>query len=186
MRHRTLPNWLKRVLMTSMVLIFLSTFTVVVLGRAVKDMHREIQALSTFLVNAETVQPNFERSLAIYTDATKEVTDYVLSLRPENETEYITFISEVEGIGQDLSLNLDLNSVQQSVDDEGDSTGSNTLDYEVRFYGSMDNLKEFLREIEDIPYFVKVEEISYRNLSQLSEDEIGRENINLKIKLYVK
>lgn len=187
MRHHPIPNALKRILMICAVLMFISAFVVVVFGKTVSDLNRQIKDLSEFLVEAEEAQPNFEKSLTIYTESTKEIISYVSLLRPDEEVDYITFISEVEDIGRALSLNLDLESIDPNEEDgETDMTGSNTLDYEVSFYGSMTNLIDFLRELESLNYFIKVDEIGYRSLDSLIEDDNALPNINLKIKLYVK
>lgn len=183
MHQTSLPSPLKRVLNLSAILIFISSFVVVVLGSAVLNTHKDIKMLNQFLLNAEFVQPNFEKSLTIYTENTKEVIAYLLSLRPSNDMEFISFISKVEEIGQNLSLNMSLKSVDTT---DSKLLEDKTLAYDVSFYGNMTNLTDFLRELEQLPYFIKVGKISYKSLetSVLEDDPLP--NIHLRIQLYVK
>lgn len=183
MQQTSLPSPLKRVLNLSAVLVFISTFVVIVLGKAAFNIHQDIKTLNQFLINAAEVQPNFEKSLTIYTENTKEVIEYLLSLRPSNNVEYITFISEVEEIGQALSLNLSLKSVDET---KTEATAEKTLAYDIYFYGNQTNLTDFLRELEQLPYFIKVNEIRYNTLEASATDEETLPNIHLRIQLYVK
>lgn len=182
--HQTLlPSSLKRVLNLSAVLIFISSFVVIILGQAAFSLHQEIKMLNQFLINAADVQPNFEKSLTIYTENTKEVIAYLLLLRPSSDMEYITFISEVEDIGQRLSLNLNLKSVDAT---DSEPTETNTLVYDVSFYGNQTNLTNFLYELEQLPYFIKAKEIRYKSLETSAMDEETLPNITLRIHLHVK
>lgn len=179
-----LNNTIKRVHWLSLILIFISTFSVLIFGRSTQTIHNEIKQLEDFLLSAKDIQPNFERSLLIYTEETQNLIEFLLSLRPSSEVDYIGFISQVEAIGQKLSLNLDLESIEKIGEMH---EAEKTLDYSIHFFGNEDQLLSFLMEIEKLPYFIKVYEVDFAplNFSQNDKDN-AVPNINLKIKLYVK
>lgn len=167
----------------AMLLILVGTFATLVLGQAVRNTHRDIKTLQAFMVSAENVQPNFERSLTVYTQETQHVIDFLISVRPDTEQEYITFIANVEEIGQELSLNIDLESREALV---AADSNENTLDYVIQFYGSYSNLTDFLSELEALPYFIKVDQVDFSE-PDFRGDSDGNvlPNISIKIKLYV-
>ncbi len=180
MPQSPIPSIIQRILNFSLILIFLSAFIVVIIGAATANIRQEVKSLNAFLEGAETLQENFESSLSMYTDEPRRIIDFVLSLRPETEMEYIGFIAAIEDIGIDLDLNLDL----QSIDGSESNVAESVLGYDVEFYGSEDNLIDFLSEVEHMPYYIRVELINYKSLALLNEDSLP--NINLKLYLYVK
>ncbi|MBT4917042.1 hypothetical protein HON58_01250 [Candidatus Peregrinibacteria bacterium] len=167
---------------TSLVLIFIGAFTTVFLGILMGGLNDEVKGLEVFMEEAKTTQPNFEKSLEIYTDQTEIVINYLLDLRPSQEAEYVDFISRIEDIGRDLSLNLDMESVRFAKEEE-----DGTLNYMVTFQGGMTDLENFLEKLEGLPYYIKVKEIDYRSPKNLTPDELEKSsNIKIKIGLFTK
>ncbi len=154
-----------------------------IIGYAARQIHNEIKEIEHFLELAEDVKPNFEESLNLYTAGAEEAIQYVKTLRPDSETKYIQFISSVEGIGDQLSLDLDLESVDG--DDKASSLG-NFIDYRVQFYGGAEDVSRFLKELESLPYFVRVDELHYDSF-ELADDPTDylTPNVELMITLYV-
>ena len=177
------PSILKRILSISLVFIIISTFIIFLLGKSASGINQDIKGISKFLSLGEEIKPNFEQSLMMYTENTQYIIDYLLELRPDSEEEYITFISEIENIAQKLSLNIDMQSIENFNSDEAES---NILDYSINFYGGADDMINFLGELEDLNYFIKVRDIDYKNIEFLDEASLKKENINMKIKLYTK
>lgn len=180
-----IPTKLQRILQISLILIFISTVTVFFIGGSLRRVQKDTSSLRYFLENTQNAQINFEKSLEIYTDRTKEIIDYILELRPETEEEYVQFISQIEQIGTNLGINIELESITDN-STEAAVSAQNSLDYNISFYGTIINLKTFLLELENLDYFIKVEKISYSNASFLTTDEQKRPNITLTIKLYIK
>ncbi len=179
MPQTPIPSIIQRILNFSLILIFLSTFVVLVIGTATRDIRMEVQTLNDFVEQTDTLQENFERSLSMYTDEPRRIIDFVLELRPAAEAEYIAFIGAVEEIGIAQDLNLDL----QSIDSE-DSSLESVLGYEVKFYGDKTDLIEFISELEHMPYYIRVDSINYKSLDLVEEDTPP--NVNLIIHLYVR
>jgi len=102
--------------------------------------------------------------------------------------EYIVFLTDLEDLGKSLSLNLDIKSVESSLGLFGTKTvePSNTLGYSLNFYGSFSDLEALLDGLVDMPYYIKVEKISYESLASQEESKNKTTNINVIIKLYVK
>lgn len=186
MAQSQIPNAVQRILIISFVLIFISTVVVLFVGRSVTTLHREIAQLETFLANAANVQPNFEQSLIIYTTNTQPVIDYLLALRPASEEDYIAFIAAIEAIEQKLHVKVNLQSIAQGKDTII-KADQKTLDYKVNFYGNTDMLIAFLKELEALPYYIKVADVYYADSSSLSASAAQTEtNITMTIKLYIK
>lgn len=176
-----IPNSLKRILSVTFVLIFISAFVVGFMGGAVDRANADIKKINQFLLDAEGTQPNFEKSLEVYTEETKEIIEHVLELRPESKEEYVNFIAEIESIGQVLSLDLDLQSYE---DKNGEP--QKTLNYNVSFYGGLENLVTFLSKLEAMHYYTRIAEIDYKDPKFLEEEQEKLPNINVKIQLYIK
>ncbi len=176
-----MPSSLSRILMITLSLIIVSTAVVVAIGESTKRMFKDISQLTLFLENSEEIQPNFERSLEVYTEETKQTKDFLSNLRPETEEELVAAISSIEGIGRKLFLNISLKSIETDVEEE-DSIG-----YQVSFYGTKTDLQNFLKELEKLLLYIRVEEINFKEVKFLETAEIGEEeNTNLRIKLYTK
>lgn len=177
---------LKQVIKISFILIIISTFTVLIFGYSITKINHEIKNLKEFLANAEQIQPNFEKSLQIYTESTREVIDYLFSIRPENEKDYIKFISEVEDIGQKLSTDLNFKSVKEEAKTKI-ANNPNTLNYEIAFFGRQKDIQKFLVELEKLPYYIGINKIDFTNPELISEEETIRGgNITVSIRLYIK
>lgn len=165
------------------VTLFFSTFVIGVVGYSVKMIHEEIKILNQFMTNAEEVQPNFESSLQIYTENTEEAIAFVHDLRPDDELDYIAFISQVEALGQSLGLKLTLSS--DEVASGVDGTGSNSLVYNIQFYGSYDQLMNLMTGLEELPYYLRIDSFDYAALSTLEASDLERPNVSLNLRLYV-
>lgn len=169
----------------SFLLILLSTLVLLILGNSLRLINKQNKEIDYFLESAKNVQPNFERSLLIYTENTKTDIDYVHTLRPKNESEYIDFISNVEDIGQELSLNVALQTMDSSK--ILDTTGSNFIDYKINFYCTRDQLSAFLNKIEETNYYTRVINMSYRTYEVPDSSEVlEAPNASLTLRLYVK
>jgi hypothetical protein len=178
MDQTTITENTKRIISTTFILILISSFVLIVISASMRSVNKDIKKLDYFLSNAEGIQVNFEESLRIYTDRTKTITDYLLSLRPENEQQYIKFISDVEKLGQDLSIDLTLQSSEQT---------PKTLSYIVSFEANYSKMKEFLDALEKLPYFIQIGEIDFTNpVFYTNSRTVADGNIKLKIKLYIK
>jgi len=177
---------LKRILLITLVLIFISTATVVIIGESIKNLGREIEQLNIYLEDAEEIQPNFERSLEVYTKETKQIIDFLSELRPDTEEEIVDAISQIENVGKGLSLNIDLKHLEsKSMEDETTERGA--LSYSISFYGTMADLQNFVRELEKLMLFIKIEEINFEDTKFLDGGELKEsKNINMKIVLYIK
>ncbi|MEK9160401.1 MAG: hypothetical protein AAB383_06790 [Patescibacteria group bacterium] len=175
-------NKLQKIFNVCLVLMIFFFCANLILGGSLKTLHRDIAVLTEFLSNAERVKPNFEESLNLYTQGTQESIAYVDTLRPDTETEYIQFISSVEAIGQNLSLHLELESLDADEDKKEEA-----LNYRIRFFGGQLDLIRFLEELEALPYYIRVNSVQYEDLEELSRtNEDTPTNIVLTIQLYVK
>lgn len=178
MEKKQISEGAKRVLSITFVLIFISSFIVIVVGNSVKHVHADINRLNHFLENAEGLQANFEQSLQMYTERTKEITDYLLLLRPENEQQYIRFISDIEELGKMFDGPIALQSTGEE---------ENHLNYNISFESTFAQMESFIEKILDLPYFIRITDISFTS-PQLYVNQRGENggNVNLKIQLYIK
>lgn len=171
---------LKSITKIALILAGISTFTVFTLGWSLSNIHNEIKTLRISITRAKEAVPNFEKSLTLYTGDTKPVIDYLMHLRPESEEAYISFINSIENIGQKLDLNLKLES-----NDEPNKIQEElkTLQYTVKFYGGIEDLNNFLEELEKMPHFIQIEKMNYANISKENE---RIPNIQIKLNLFIK
>lgn len=173
----------KRILSISFVLILMSAFVIIFVGNSIRSMNNDIRTIDYFLTNAENLQANFEQSLVVYTERTQKITDYLLSLRPENQQQYIKFIDDIEGLGQEMSLQLNL----QSIRDQSPIEDIRTLNYEIAFNATFDQMNEFLMRLGSLPYLIKVSDVEFVDpILYTTRTNIGSGNVKLKIKLYTK
>lgn len=149
--------------------------TNIVIGYALNGIHDDIKETQHFLDLAKDVKPNFERSLTLYTEGAEDAILNVKTLRPDSETEYIKFISSVEEIGDELSLDLELESLGKTAEKSG---FGNTLNYKIRFYGGQNEMLKFLTELEALPYYLRVDTLHFETLELVK-------NIDLTVSLYV-
>lgn len=179
-----LPNNMKRILVITLLLVFISAVVVGIIGGSIKSINKEIKHLNNFIFQAKEIQPNFEQSLEMYTGQTKDIIEFLSELRPSSEEEVVKALSEIENIGQNLSLNVSLNSVGK---DLSQKDSEKTLSYDIAFYGGITDLQNFLKELESLMYFIKVEQIEFNNTKYMDEKDLEREkNIKIKIILYTK
>jgi len=177
----------RRIASICLILTGIATIGTFFMGSNALSISKEVEESEYYVSVAREVQPNFEESLSLYTGDTQKIIDYLLELRPENEEEYISFLSTLEELGQDLSLKLDIRSFEDNLLAGGAiAEPSKTLDYEIDFYGSFRDMQAFLGELEALPYYIKVSEIRYIDLNGSDDDEQKVPNLNIKIKLYVK
>lgn len=188
MEQLPVTNGTKRTLSLSFILTLISAFTVIFIGTALIHVNSEVKRLNAFLTNAKDIQPNFERSLQLYTESTQKIIDYMLSLRPDSEEDFIGFISDIERLEQKLDLNINLQSLDDlKGTDETSTANTATLDYQVSFYGNLTDLNNFLSELETLPYYIKVDQIDFIDLAFITEKEEKQNgNISLTIKLYIR
>lgn len=163
----------------TLILSFLAMFITVALSISLHGIHHENNHLSTFIAKSSTLQSDFEQSLKIYTENIESTMKFVDTLRPDTDNEYINFIGVVESLGHNMGLNVELESQ--------DSTAE-TLSFSASFYGSKNKLIEFISGLESLPYYIRIETLSYRDLSILatSDKEDSTSNIQLTFLLYVK
>ncbi|MFA5792695.1 MAG: hypothetical protein WC897_02370 [Candidatus Gracilibacteria bacterium] len=161
-----------------LVLSFVSTFITVAFSYSLLKAHLDNGHLTKFLSNASTIQSDFEQSLIMYTENTKSAMEFVDTLQPDNETKYIGFISKVEDLGQSLGIDLTLESL---------SSSKGALHFLATFYGSKSRLIDFLTGLENLPYYVRIENLSYSDLSiYATERDTIPPNIAINFLLYVK
>lgn len=182
----TLSKRIIHVCLLLVVLCFLSISTIGVSSLSIKN---DIMQGESFIKVAEEMRPNFEDSLTLYTGNTQKIIDFLLKLRPQTEEEFITFITTLEKMGKDLSLKLDIKTL-----DEQDTTAKKsqpaTITYNVSFYGSTRDLEAFVGEIDKIPYYINITKIRYQNLppQEVTSDKKTTElmNISIELKLFMK
>lgn len=177
----------KKIISTCLALIFLSTAAVIVIGFSIKSINTEKSQLQMFLTNQDDVKINFEKSLEIYTGETKEAVFILLELRPETEGELVRVISEIEKIGQDLRINIDLKSMESMFQKSEDTMEIDYIEYSVSFYGTMNDLQNLLRELEQLLNYTQVEDIEFEETKFLDPEQLDENpNIKIRLKLYIK
>jgi hypothetical protein len=180
-----MTNNLKKTSRITVLLLIISALTMLVAGFQVTSASRGIKVLKKYLENAEAIQPDFEKSIILYTTKTEKVFEHLMKLRPANEEDYVAFISSLENIGKQLSLDLGVKSAVE--DTSGDKKDAlKTLAYNISFYGTQEDLKKVISSLQDLPYFIRFDEVSYRDLDGLSQEERKEPNNAVKIKLYIK
>lgn len=206
----------RRILSVCLILISLGAITAFAMGYTSLSINREIKENENYIAVAKEIQPNFEESLSLYTGETQKIIEYLLRLRPASEEDYITFLTALEGLGNKLKLKLDIKSLESGpVNPKATPEPSNSLDYDISFYGSFKNLLAFVEELEKFPYYIKIANMRFMDPDGNGDDNgvgSGGEdgslalatpsvsssggsngskskslpNLNLKIKLYVK
>ncbi len=182
MARSQIPNSLKRMLVMSLILTGLTTFIIIIMGLASLGVKQEINQIKKFLFDAKDIQPNFERSLIEYTDRTGDMINYLLELKPDSEKKVVKFISALEKIEQSHNLNVALSSSENIVANPNEQS----IDYTISFKGSEQDLNSYITELELLPYFIKLENIEYKNPNFLDPGELEKDNIHIKMKLYTR
>jgi len=179
-----MPHSLKKTSRITLLLIFISALVIFITGFEVTAVAREIKVLKKYLENAAEVQPDFEKSIILYTTQTEKVFGRLMQLRPATEDDYVTFISNLENIGKRLSLDLKVKSVSDGTKSAEDAL--KTISYNISFYGTESDLKNLVSALEELSYFIRFNEVSYRDLDGMTAEEKKEPNIMLKINLYIK
>lgn len=160
-------------------LSFVSMIVTIALALSVHNIRHENNHLASFITKSATLQPDFEQSLVMYTENTEAAMDFVDTLRPDNEAEYINFIGEVESLGRDLGLNVSLESLEATKE---------VISFSASFYGSKNKVIEFISGLENLPYYIRIEKLSFLDLSlsPATKDDTPTSNVQLSFLLYVK
>lgn len=167
-----------RILNVCFVLTMISTLAIWVLSYSLNQVQQENKKITSFVNSAGELSSNFEQSLQMYTENTQEAIAFIDTIRPNNENEYIAFITELETLGQDLNLDVDVETLSSTKD---------VLQFSVDFYGSKRNLIDFLEAIEELTHYVRVDEFSLTELpTEITTARNASPNIKLTLSLYVK
>jgi hypothetical protein len=178
-----------RVLKICLILSGVSVFASILMGSSTLDVRQETENNKSFIKVAKEMSPNFEESLSLYTGNTQKIVDYLLTLRPSTEEGFITFISDIEDLGQELSLNLNVKSMEAEAVKPGKKAAAqdnSTISYQIGFYGSIRDMKSFIKKLDELPYYIEVSNITYSNPAFADEEAPGSQNISLTIKLFTK
>lgn len=171
---------LDRIRYISLILIFISSLVIILLSTSMLSIHRDIISINKFLASAENIQTNFEQSLKIYTQSTKNIIQYLLQLRPATEEDFIKFISTIEEISDEMKLDLNLQT-------NGKGETEKTLNYTIEFLGKKSDLFKLIERLESLPYYIKIQDINYAEPSRIPADNKGKAyNITMNISLYTK
>lgn len=174
------PNIFKRIVSVCFILILISTMASMVLSYSLHLVNYDNKVIAAFLEAAGEVSANFEKSLIMYTENTQNAINFVDTLRPDTENEFIAFISKLEQLGQELKLDIILSTLESKPKAE-------TLQFAVTFFGSRDSLMRYLEGLEDLPYYIRIDELEFK---ELKPDEFNQDgvlpNINIILSLYVK
>lgn len=173
-----LPNSVQRILKVANIFMFISLVAVLAMGIALSRVNDDVKHLEGFLEEAAHIQPNFQKSLLIYTENTKDAINYLLSLRPATEKELVAFIGAIESLGVELGLDLEIQAA---------ATENDYIIYAVEFLGSDQDVIDFLRGVEALDYFVGMTEVRFRSLKLLALDSEGeKQNVQIWLKLFRK
>lgn len=183
-----LPNSVNRILKVCLLLIGIATFVVIVIGISLVKTQNENKRIEKFLEVGKDVHVDFEHSLIMYTEKTRDTIEYLLKLRPSSDEEVIEFISKVEQIGQENYLKITLETYGELIKpkETKGKQDTGTISYKISFFGSIDDLNKFMKEIEALPYFVRFENVSFRDLAFIEKTQDTAPNISMIIKLYIK
>jgi hypothetical protein len=164
----------------------LAAVIIIIMGFAVMNSANDVKVMTKYLEKASSIQPNYETNIVLYTSKTEKVIESLLKIRPENQEEYVTFISEVEAAGQSLSLNLDVKAVDGVKPSHTGKNDGSQISYNISFYGTDKDLLKLLSVFDDMPYYINVSSVSYDNVDNLSDDQKEVFNVRLKIDLHIK
>ena len=183
-----LPINLMRILRVSLLLSIIGVFATIMMGTSLVATNTENKITRKFLEISKNAHVNFEDSLAAYTETTRETIDYLFKLRPREEEDIINFISQIEKMEQELFLNLKLETYEDPlVIKKGSKIKvDEAIIYKISFFGSSTDLHDFLNRLESLPYFIKVNNINFKDPNYMEKTEDVQPNVNLTIKLYIK
>lgn len=184
-----LPNKVDRILKVCLLLTSIGTFAVIAIGIALVSVKNDNKKIEEFLEVGKNTHVDFENSLLMYTEKTRNTIDYLLKLRPSNDEEVINFISQIEQIGQDLHLDIELSALGELIESKNKKANKNndeTISYKISFFGSVDDLNKFMVRLESLPYFIRVDRADFRDMSTTEKTHEIQPNIGVIIKLYIK
>lgn len=183
-----LPNSVNRILKICLILAGIGTFAVIALGIALISVRTDNKLTTSFLEVAKNTQVNFEDSLLMYTEKTRDIIGYLHELRPTRDEVITDFIPQVETIGQELALDIKLETYDapSATSKKDKETAITSIAYKIDFFGSTLDLNSFLSRMESLSYFMKIESIRFKDLSYIQKDDNTQPNINLIIKLYIR
>ncbi len=163
----------------TLLLSFIAMFVSIVLSFSLHKIHHDNDHLARFLAKSASLQSDFEQSLKIYTESIESTMQFVDTIRPDTDPEYINFIGVVESLGHNMGLNVEL---------ESQTATAETLSFSASFYGSKDKLIEFISGFEALPYYIRIQTLSFRDTSlvPISDTTSSASNIQLTFLLYVK
>lgn len=169
---------IKRVINFSLLMIILGSFSIFLVGSSSLAIKSDIDKGESFIKTAEEMRPNFEDSLLLYTGNTQKIIDFLLKLRPRTEEDFIAFITSLETVGRELSLNLEIKTV------ESKDKAKDRIAYNISFYGSLEDLKSFVKALDGIPYYVKISNLKYTNpIVEDGNDDTSMKTPNVLIEL---
>lgn len=179
----------RRIINFSLLLIFMGSFTIFFVGASSLEIKNEISNDESFVKLAEEMRPDFENSLLLYTGKTQEIINFLLNLRPQKEEDFIAFITALENVGKKLSLKLEIKTLDVQEKDNTKSKDNNSISYIVNFYGSTENLHDFVNSLDELPYYIKISSIRYENpISEEGKNEKSKKlpNISMELQLFIK
>lgn len=182
-RDEGFETLIKRVINFSLLMVLLGSFTIFLVGSSSLGIKSDIDKGESFIKTAEEMRPNFEDSLLLYTGNTQKIIDYLLKLRPRTEEDFISFITSLEKIGKELFINLEIKTIEDK------DKVKDRITYNVNFYGSIDNLKAFIKALDQIPYYVKISDIKYSNPIVEDGKDVNAAkipNISIELQLFTK
>lgn len=181
--------FVKRIISLCSFFVIFSFLGVAAIGLSSLGINNDIKDSEAFVAVAKEMRTNFENSLSFYTGDTQKIIDFLLKLRPNTEEEFITFITALENLGKELSLNLDIRTMDNNTEAVGTEQNDGIF-YIVNFYGSIRDMKSFIRKLDGLPYYIKTSNIRYMNPAFQDGDTVDKskkiQNISIEIKLFTK
>lgn len=166
------------------VAVYFVLITVILCGfvsNQIIKTRRDIQQAKGLFEAGEFVYLNFEENLRSYQRVHKKIIYMLGNVRPTEEA-IVPFINALENIGKTVNLEVKIRNLE-TVEEETQEI-SNFIKYNVSAYGTEEQMTKYLEKIEELPYYLKIESISYQKSSQDEKTELP--NINLVLKLYIK
>jgi hypothetical protein len=184
MAQTQIPTSIQKIINVSAILVVIFLVNTLVFGFLSNAENTELKHHQNFLEATQDINQKYEQQLSIYNQEAKESVDTLMSVRPEEEKDYVEFIRQIEGISAKLELNLQLRSVGQPKDGEA----QNSFLYSVHFAGSLGDLRNFLIELETLPYYLKITNLEFQDLRYMDDEqrEQDPQNVILTIQLFTK
>lgn len=165
-------------------LAFATVFSVIV-GSLYLKASTEMKELEKFLgVNTNVENIFIERQQA-YINGDKEIIEHIAQIRPESTEDFVKLITTLETVTTALGINATIQSKPG-----GENAAS--IEYQISFVGSLDDVNNFIRELEKLPYIIQVNNVIFSELALQIEDANGktdieyRDNCSLSISVFIK